>query len=471
MSAQPTDNPDAPGSDPLAFRWYLGGQGSWFASLGLQMVLFPWLAAFVLNVSEAKVGMAQAALMSPALLFMIYGGAFADRRDTRALLIRIHCMAAIPPMVLAVLILGGGLSYFWIIVYALVMGTLSAFAMPARDSLLSNVAVASYGDDIQRAVTLASATQFIGQMIGIALGMLAEISGAPALLGIQAGIMIGGALTVARLAPAPPYERERRHAVFEMREGLGEVARSPVLLPVVICMFAVGVLYVGSFMVLLPLMVRNFYAGNAAEISIVNVCFWGGTILATMGLLRFGHIHKRGLTLACGLASGIVILALMGIPAPFWVMCALCFCWGMGGGHVDDHEPDNRAAGCAAEPPGAGAVDLPAGLCRRRTRRRLRHGFPDPGHGCAHRRSRAGRHHGAGAGHRGDDDEAAWDHLGRRGGTPCLTPPAIWTSGQFSPTLGKTDKMSAQMRIEEQWAGKQRAPRVARRSSTTAYNR
>ncbi len=332
MSAPPTDNPDAPRSDPLAFRWYLGGQGSWFASLGLQMVLFPWLAAFVLNVSEAKVGMAQAALMSPALLFMIYGGAFADRRDTRALLIRIHCMAAIPPMVLAVLILGGGLSYFWIIVYALVMGTLSAFAMPARDSLLSNVAVASYGDDIQRAVTLASAMQFIGQMIGIALGMLAELSGAPALLGIQAGIMIGGALTVARLAPAPPYERERRHAVFEMREGLSEVARSPVLLPVVICMFAVGVLYVGSFMVLLPLMVRNFYAGNAAEISIVNVCFWGGTILATMGLLRFGHIHRRGLTLACGLASGIVILALMGIPAPFWVMCFLCFCWGMGAG-------------------------------------------------------------------------------------------------------------------------------------------
>ena len=103
-------------------------------------------------------------------------------------------------------------------------------------------------------------------------------------------------------------------------------------MPVVLGMFAVGVLYVGAFMVLLPLMVRDYYGGDAGGISLVNICFWGGTIVSTFTLLRLGHIHRRGLVLTCSLSSGAVVLFLIGIPAPFWVMCLLCFCWGLGAG-------------------------------------------------------------------------------------------------------------------------------------------
>ncbi len=314
------------------FRWYLGGHGTWFSSLGLQMVLFPGLVAVVLQESAFRVGLAQAALMAPSLLLMIFGGAFADRRDTRALLIRLHCLAALPPVVLAIVMLGDGLSYAWIIGYGLVMGTLSAFAMPARDSLLSNVAVLAFGDDIQKAVVMSSATQFIGQLIGIIAASAAALTGAPALLGLQAAVMVSGAFMARQLPPAPPVERPPSHPLADMRDGIKHVASSPILLPVVLCMFAVGILYVGSFMVLLPMMVRDYYGGDYQEISIVNACFWGGTIIATFGLLGFGHIHRRGLMLTCGLSGGVVILFLIGIPAPFWVLCLLCFMWGVGAG-------------------------------------------------------------------------------------------------------------------------------------------
>lgn len=320
------------GGAPRAFRLYLGGQASWFASLGLQMVLFPYLTAVVLDESAARVGLAQAALMAPALVFMIFGGAFADRRDTRALLIRIHCVATIPPLALAGVIMADALAYPWLIAYALVMGTLSAFAIPARDSLLSTVAAQSFGADIQRAVTLASATQFIGQLGGIVVAGAAAVAGAPALLALQAVVMLAGAGTVSRLAAAPPVVRDYAHPLREMRDGVAQVARSAILMPVIVCMFAVGILYVGTFLVLLPLLVRDFYGGGATEISIVNMCFWGGTIIATFALLRFGHIHRRGKILALALGSGAVILFLIGIPAPFWVMCMLCFAWGLGAG-------------------------------------------------------------------------------------------------------------------------------------------
>jgi len=331
MNTQPTDEA-APTRSTNLFNWYLGSQASWFSSIGLQMVLFAWLVTDVLDERAFRVGLAQTALMAPSLVFMIFGGAFADRRDTRALLIRLHCAAAIPPAILALIIFSDSLQYEWLIVYGLVMGTLSAFAIPARDSLLSTIGSISFGADIQRAVTLASGIQFLGQLGGIAAASAAAITGAPALLALQAAVIFSGALMVRRLPPAPPVDRPPAHPWEDMKDGIREVVSSPILLPVVLCMFAVGVLYVGSFMVILPLLVTGFYDGGAGGISIVNICFWGGTIIATFTLLRFGHIHRRGFILTCSLSSGAVILFLIGVPAPFWIMCLLCFLWGLGAG-------------------------------------------------------------------------------------------------------------------------------------------
>jgi MFS family permease len=315
-----------------SFAWYLGGLGTWFGSLGLQMVLFPFLAAIVLEESAFRVGLAQTALMAPSILFMIFGGAFAERRDTRSLLIRIHMLASVPPFLMAAILVAGELSFGWIILYGLAMGTMSAFAIPARDSLLSHVAEKSFGPDIQRAVVLASGIQFVGQLAGIILAGTENLVGAPALLIFQAVVMLGGAVMVRKLAAAPPMDRPPAHPLEDMRDGIRTVFASPILMPVVLGMFAVGVLYVGAFMVLLPLMVRDYYGGDAGGISLVNICFWGGTIVSTFTLLRLGHIHRRGLVLTCSLSSGAVVLFLIGIPAPFWVMCLLCFCWGLGAG-------------------------------------------------------------------------------------------------------------------------------------------
>ncbi|MEO0961699.1 MAG: MFS transporter, partial [Pseudomonadota bacterium] len=193
MNTQPTDNKQD-GAEPGLFGFYLGGQATWFSSVGLQMVLFAWLVTDVLDERAFRVGLAQTALMAPSLLFMIFGGAFADRSDTRAVLIRLHCAAAIPPLALALIIFSGELRYEWLIVYGLIMGSLSAFAIPARDSLLSTIAVRAFGDDIQRAVTMASGVQFLGQLGGIIVAGAAAVTGAPALLALQSVVMFSGAL-------------------------------------------------------------------------------------------------------------------------------------------------------------------------------------------------------------------------------------------------------------------------------------
>ena len=61
----------------------------------MQGVLFASLLVVELEASEVQVGVAQSALMAPAVVLMLLGGAVADRGDRRKLLILFHTLAAL----------------------------------------------------------------------------------------------------------------------------------------------------------------------------------------------------------------------------------------------------------------------------------------------------------------------------------------------------------------------------------------
>jgi MFS family permease len=312
------------------FATYLIGLGSWFVPLGIQMVLFSWLAAIVLHMDAFAVGIAQVALMAPSILFLPLGGLVADRGNARRLLLRYHFFYAAPPLVLALLVSAGQLSYPLLIAYGLAAGSIGAFAVPTRDALLPTVA----GANLPRAVALATALQFLGQLIGIACASQADRLGAIPLLLAQAGLVVLGAIAVWRL-PNPPPHPPVEHPSFwrSIADGIAEAARSEQIWPVLLLNFGIGVFYVGPFMAVLPLVVRDIYGGGAAELAYVNLAFWAGTIVAAFafaGLAR--HLTRRGRLVVSAVSWGSIILFGMALQPPFLALNALCFVWGLGAG-------------------------------------------------------------------------------------------------------------------------------------------
>ncbi|WP_421997928.1 MFS transporter [Reyranella sp.] len=317
-------------SRPSIFAVYLAGLGSWFVPLGIQQVLFAWLAAIVLHMDAFSVGVAQMALMAPGLLFLPLGGLVADRGDARRLLLRYHVLYALPPLALAGLLSLGELSYPLLIAYGLAAGSIGAFAVPTRDALLPMVA----GGNLPRAVALATALQFIGQLVGIAAASQADRTGAVPLLVAQAVLVLAGALAVRRL-PAPPPHPPTVHRGFwrSIGDGIAEAARSEQMWPVLLLNFGIGVFYVGPFMAVLPLVVRDTYQGGAAEIAYVNLAFWAGTIVAAFafaGLAR--RLSRRGRLVVSAVSVGVAILLAMALRPPFLAFNGLCFIWGLGAG-------------------------------------------------------------------------------------------------------------------------------------------
>ena len=225
---------------------------------GIQGVLFPWLVAVTLQESPERVGFAQMASQLPMLLLILWGGLVGDRVDQRRFLILLQLGMMAPPLAMAGLIANGFVSYELLIGWAIIGGAFGAVAQPTRDALLNRVA----GSEIQRVVTLSIGVQFGIQIFGFGLGSTADRLGAPLLLVVMALFMLASALATGRIPPLTPIEQPpRRHPLKDIAEGLTLAWRSSVIRPAILLTFAIGVFFAGTYLVILPLMVRDLYAG------------------------------------------------------------------------------------------------------------------------------------------------------------------------------------------------------------------
>lgn len=325
--ADPVPAPPAASS----FRAYLGGLATWFFAMGIGMVMVQWLVTDVLHRSAEDLGLVQMCSMGPSLLFMLWGGAVADRGDPRRQLLICHALAALPPVALAVLALIGELGFAAMIAYGLASGTIAAFAIPARDGLLPRVTHLP----MPRAVAITTGMQFLCQLVGIAVAMAADHTGAAPLLFIQALVMLGGVIAVARLTPHLIVRADKSPTVDRggLIDGIRVVAHSPRIWPVIVLLFAVGLFYVAPFVVVLPIAVRDIYGGGSARLALLNLAFWIGTITASFAMAKIGTtLVHRGRAVVLALSLGVVVLALLASLPPFALLLLMVFVWGTGAG-------------------------------------------------------------------------------------------------------------------------------------------
>ena len=311
------------------YAWFSAGVGSWFGAFGMQGAIFAWLLVGVLDAPGQWVGIAQTSNMLPSLFLVLLGGAVADRYDPRRLLIGLHGLMALPMLALLVLLASDRLSVGWLIAFGLCQGTVSAFAMPARDTLLSRVA----GGDMMRAVTGMTVVQFGSQSLGTLLVGSARWIGIMPMLLIQAiTVLLGaGAAFLIRADARPPADRAIRSALPEILEGLRIVARTPNLRVPIALVLAVGCLFVGPFLVVFPILVRDLYHGTQLELSLTLSLFPLGTIAGSGLMLLRGGITRKGLGALNALATGALALGAVGLALPFWGMVLATFAWGLAG--------------------------------------------------------------------------------------------------------------------------------------------
>jgi MFS family permease len=321
---------------PAARRGYalfLCALASWFCAQSMQSVSYQWLLTRSLALPPESVGIAQMAAMVPSFFFLLVGGMTADRGDKRRMLGRFHWLQAAIFVALAGTIAAGWIHFETLIGFALALGMLQAFALPARDAQISDVVVG----DMSRAVAGMNVTQQSAQALGaVVAGALLGL-GVPLVIGLQALVIALGALAVSRLprTPAPiRVDGAKGASLAELRAGIVEVLRSPVLRPVFLVIALLGLFFVGPFVVLLPLLVRESYGGSPARLGIINAMLPLGGIVTGLWIVRRGGIGRKGNALLIGNATAAISVAALGLVPPFPLAALFVFGWGVGASFV-----------------------------------------------------------------------------------------------------------------------------------------
>jgi MFS family permease len=312
---------------PLHF--YLFGTATWFLGYGIQGVMFAWLVTMVLHETPEKVGLAQMTLLLPGTLLILIGGSYADRFGGRRVAALAQTGAGVAIVFLLWVLVSDHLTYTMMIVYALIMGCAQAFVTPARDGLLSQVAEGR----VQRTVMLTSIMQFGLQMVGFLVASLADFSGPVIILCAQGLVLLVGVWSFLQIRGVDQATVGVAPRLWHsVKEGARTVFSSAPMRTVMIQNMAMAMFFMGSYIVTLPLMVRESFAGSAADLAYMNGANSLGLVLTILLLLRLGDIRRQGRALLLAQGTGALVFASAALAPGFeWFVFAI-FVWGICGG-------------------------------------------------------------------------------------------------------------------------------------------
>ena len=305
----------------------LTASGFWFICVGMQSVFLPWVLISVLHASPFEFGVAQMCLMLPVLILVIYGGYLADIYPLRGLLTRIYLLSSIIALLFAVWTYQGTLTYPMLLAYSILFGVLSAFCAPAREAFLNVLGQRQ----LQKFVTLNIGVEFGIQVIGFIIGGLVSWMGISLMFVSLATFLLLSSIAAARISTTT-QSKQHSGLLTQTREAFRFSIQHPVILPVLLLNGLIGIFFLGSFFVAMPLHLSQFEGYDASLLATANIIFMIGLISSVATLVLIGGVNNKQQTLiiTCLLAS--VFLAVMPYIFNKTWMLALLFCWGYLGG-------------------------------------------------------------------------------------------------------------------------------------------
>jgi MFS family permease len=294
------------------FRLFWFGQTISLVGTWMQQVATGWLALKLSN-DVFLVGLVSAAGSFPILLLSLPAGVLADRTEKLKVVRIAQALMLGQATILWWFTWSGHLTIDWLLTLVLFGGTLAAFEIPARQSLIIDLVVK---DDLLDAIALNSGGFNLARILGpsVAALVIAQL-GLSWCFGFNAlsylAVLIG--LAMIRL-PARNLSGETPHgSPFDgLMEALRYVHRDRlmwILMRVVMVFSFLGI----PILTLLPVMARDHLHQDATGYSALMMCFGAGALLGALVIASQGSRLPRGATLtvsSLGLGTVIVMFAI-----------------------------------------------------------------------------------------------------------------------------------------------------------------
>jgi MFS family permease len=313
---------------------FLSNVGTW-----MQGVALSWLV-YRLTGSAAALGLISFASNIPLLLFTFLGGMAADRFNKRKILYITQTLAMIQAIVLTVLVATGLATIPILIVMALLLGVVTAFDVPARQSLVP--LLVKDQEDMSNAIGLSSATFHVSRMIGPAIGGLLIASfGETICFALNAVSFIAALIGLARISFAKIDAKAKADASknTKPKETIFQTIRRPGVFTLLFLAAFVSTFGM-QYSVLMPVIVDKLLHGHSTQYGLLSAAAGLGALIGALTIAATGS--KPGLRKRIGLAtlvlsfavailamSQVTILSVMAI-----IICGTCLSTHWSGGNT-----------------------------------------------------------------------------------------------------------------------------------------
>lgn len=287
------------------YRLFIGGQAVSLAGTWMQTIAQSWLV-LQLTGSATAVGLVVALQTLPVLLFGPYAGVVVDRLGKRRLLIGLLVVMSTQAAILGVLTATGTVQLWHVYVLAFVLGTVSSFENPARQTFVLELVGP---DNLRNAVSLNSVLANVSRAVGPAIAGIVIATGgmavcfllnAASFLAVISSLM---RLDLGALTPTTPTPR----APGQLREGFDYVRRTPALAVPLLTMALIGCLAF-EFQVVLPIFASETFAGDARTYGFLTAAMGVGAVIGGLCMAAWGRTGLWSLATAAG-AFGLAMLA------------------------------------------------------------------------------------------------------------------------------------------------------------------
>lgn len=293
------------------FRLYFTGQalsntGNWLTNIALTLLVLH------LTNSGLDVGILAVCQYGPILLLSIWGGAIADRRDKRHMLLLTQCLEMLESIGLAILAFRPHPSLAGLFAVAVIGGTILAFDNPLRRSFVSEMVPEQ---DLPNAVVLYSSLVNLSRIFGPLLaGLLIVTLGYGWCFSVDAFSYLAVITSILLMRPEELFRHQTTQQTGrgQTLAGIRYVFSEPVLWISMTMLTIIGILSY-NFSVTLPLFVAKGLHRTDTTYTILYSTMSIGSVITALFIARRQRVRLNHAIIGAA-ALGLSMLALAGTP-------------------------------------------------------------------------------------------------------------------------------------------------------------
>ncbi|WES06457.1 MFS transporter [Bacillus paranthracis] len=282
-----------------------------FSSFALAFFTFSqtWYIAKTLNL-EASLGVVFVTLSVPRLIFMIIGGAVADKFPKKNIMFYSNIVRAILVATILTWFIVGDVTLYTFALFALFFGLADAFFWSADGSILPELVEKSR---LTQANSLTQMTNQASVILGPVLGgILIKFTNYETIFSITILLLIVAAILVQKIQFTMPEQQNTDKSMFtSIKEGILYVKESPFLSTFLICSAFLNLFLIGPMQVGFPLFIKNVLHGDSLQFSYLEASVGGGMAIGAVIVGLKNINRRRGLfCIIMMLLSGVFFLSI-----------------------------------------------------------------------------------------------------------------------------------------------------------------